>query len=76
MKGRAEAAALLLLTSEQGLESLSRLKPNGRRWALSAESAGSEPQASEPWDEGKLGWRGIWQSCFWLYNRLTLAQSC
>lgn len=28
MKGRAEAAALLLLTSEQGLESLPRLKPN------------------------------------------------
>lgn len=42
MKGRAEAAALLLLTSEQGLESLSWLKPNCERWALSAQSAGSE----------------------------------
>lgn len=58
MKGRAEAALLRLLTSEQGLESWSRLKPNGRRWALSAESAGSEPPASEPWDEGGRGVAG------------------
>lgn len=74
MKGRAKAAALPLLTSEQGLESLSRLKPYCRHWTLSAESAGSEPPTSERRDEGELGWQGTWQSCFWLYSHLTLAQ--
>lgn len=59
MKGREEAAALLLLTSEQGLESLSRLKPNCGCWALSAESGGSQLLASEPRRRGMrgtLGW--------------------
>lgn len=25
---------------------------------------------------GTLAWPGTWQSCFWLYSRLTLAQNC
>lgn len=78
MKGQAKAAALLLLTSEQGLESLSRLKQNCRCWALSAESGRSEPPASEPRRRGMreaLRWLGTWQSCFRLWIRPTGAQS-
>lgn len=79
MKGRTEAAALLLLTSEQSLESLPRLKLNCLFWALSAESANSQPQASEPRRREfreALECPGTWQSCFWLYSCLTLMQSC
>ena len=79
LKGREEAAALLLLTSEQGLESLSRLKPNCGCWALSAESGGSQLPASEPRRRGMrgtLGWLETWQSFFWLCSRRTLLPSC
>lgn len=70
MKGRAKAAALLLLTSEQGLESLSRLKPNCLRWALSAESAGSEPRPRSremrgSWGGGRPGKAAFGSTAAW-----------
>lgn len=50
LKGRAEAAALLLLTSEQGFESLPRLKPDPEP-GPERPVCGLTAPGSEPWDE-------------------------
>lgn len=73
LKGRAAAAALLLLTSEQGLERLPRLQrdPGAGPGAPSLRAPSPGLGAEEPWaEEGTLGWPGTWQSCFGLLSCL------